>query len=169
MVLSLLLLVFMYFPRDVPEKAPEALCEGAYVSLQEDDRQAAYCLETPTGEALAQVSGVSMPCAEALRAEGALSPGEALTLRKVGEGCSVTRAWMPASQAMLLGIPVDINAASASDLEALPGIGPKTAQAIIEDRETRGPFSSVDDLVRVRGIGPKTLEKIRGLITVGSP
>ena len=63
-----------------------------------------------------------------------------------------------ASQA--LGSPVDINTADVAQLQALPGIGPKIAQRIVEER-SRGQFQSVDDLRRVAGIGPKTLEKLR--------
>jgi competence protein ComEA len=62
--------------------------------------------------------------------------------------------------------PVDVNRASAEELRRLPGVGPKTAQAILEER-ARGAFKSVDDLRRVRGIGPKTLDRLRPHVTVG--
>ena len=65
------------------------------------------------------------------------------------------------------GGPVNVNSASAEELEKLPGIGPKTAQAVVEDRERNGPFRSVDDLLRVKGIGPKKLEALRPLVTAG--
>ncbi|MEO0511298.1 MAG: ComEA family DNA-binding protein [Planctomycetota bacterium] len=55
---------------------------------------------------------------------------------------------------------VDVNTATAAELDLLPGIGPARAAAIIESRETKGPFRSVDDLQRVSGIGPKTAEKL---------
>ncbi len=61
---------------------------------------------------------------------------------------------------------ININTASAQELEALPSIGPVTAQAIIDYRTANGPFASVEDIVKVRGIGPATLEKIKPLITV---
>lgn len=61
---------------------------------------------------------------------------------------------------------LNINTASAAQLELLPGIGPALAQRIIADRAERGPFLSVDDLDRVRGIGPRTLERLRPLIRV---
>ena len=63
--------------------------------------------------------------------------------------------------------PIDINAAGAADLVALPGIGPVTAARIVEDRQARGPYRRVDDLLRVKGIGPKKLERIRPHIRVG--
>jgi competence protein ComEA len=62
--------------------------------------------------------------------------------------------------------PVDLNRASEADLEALPGIGPALAQAIIDHRSQHGPFRSVDDLADVRGIGPAKLEQLRPLVKV---
>jgi competence protein ComEA len=62
---------------------------------------------------------------------------------------------------------IDINTADAALLDTLPGVGPTTAQKIIEYREENGPFTRVDDLLKVPGIGPSTLEQIRSLVTVG--
>lgn len=61
---------------------------------------------------------------------------------------------------------VDLNTASASELEELPGVGPATAEAIIEHRETVGPFTSVDDLLDVRGIGEAKMAELRDLVRV---
>ena len=65
-----------------------------------------------------------------------------------------------------VGTSININRASASELEALPGVGPATADQIVRDRETNGPFASVDELTRVSGIGPATVEKLRDLASV---
>ncbi|WP_369374990.1 helix-hairpin-helix domain-containing protein [Promicromonospora sp. Populi] len=65
------------------------------------------------------------------------------------------------------GGTVDLNTADAVALEALPGVGPSIAQAIVEWREANGPFASVDELQDVPGIGPATLEEIRGSARVG--
>lgn len=63
--------------------------------------------------------------------------------------------------------PVDINTASAAEFERLPGIGPVTAEAIVEHRDRLGPFRSVESLQDVSGIGPVKLGGIRDLVTVG--
>jgi competence protein ComEA len=76
----------------------------------------------------------------------------------VGSGGGVTSA--PSG-------PIDLNTATAEELDALPGIGPATAAAIVSHRERNGPFSSVDGLLDVRGIGPAKLEALRDLVTVG--
>lgn len=64
------------------------------------------------------------------------------------------------------GSLVDLNAADATELQTLPGIGPALAERVIAWRETHGPFHSVDELAEVSGIGPATLERIRGQVTV---
>jgi competence protein ComEA len=63
--------------------------------------------------------------------------------------------------------PVDINRASAEELQRLPGVGPAMSARMIEARQQK-PFRAVDDLRRVHGIGPKTLERLRPLVTVGA-
>jgi competence protein ComEA len=62
--------------------------------------------------------------------------------------------------------PVNLNTATADALDALPGIGPATAAAIVADRAAHGPFRSVDDLGRVRGIGDAKLAQLRDLVAV---
>ena len=61
---------------------------------------------------------------------------------------------------------IDLNSASASELELLPQIGPILSQRIINYRKTKGKFQRIEDLVKVPGIGPKTFEKIKDFITV---
>jgi competence ComEA-like helix-hairpin-helix protein len=62
---------------------------------------------------------------------------------------------------------IDINIASAAQLELLPAIGPTLAARIVADREANGPFATVDDLGRVRGIGEKTLAGVRAFVVCG--
>ncbi len=75
-------------------------------------------------------------------------------------------AEVPSDAAASPSGPVDVNVATAADLEGLPGIGPATATAIVDDRTRNGPFASVDDLERVSGIGPAKLAALRDLVTV---
>ena len=67
----------------------------------------------------------------------------------------------PASTAI-----VNLNTASATDLEALPGIGAKTAARIVEYRQKNGPFKKVEELMNVRGVGEKNFLKLKPQITV---
>lgn len=64
------------------------------------------------------------------------------------------------------GAPVDLNAATEAELDALPGVGPVTAKAIIAWRETNGRFTDVEQLAEVDGIGPARLARLRELVTV---
>ncbi|MBT9171663.1 MAG: ComE operon protein 1 [Syntrophomonadaceae bacterium] len=61
---------------------------------------------------------------------------------------------------------ININTATADELEKLPGIGPARAQAIVREREQKGSFRRVEDLERVSGIGPKTVENLREHVKV---
>ena len=63
--------------------------------------------------------------------------------------------------------PVNLNTATSEQLQLVPGIGPVTADKILQMRKSYGAFKSVDDLRAVRGIGPKRLEKMRKYLTVG--
>jgi predicted flap endonuclease-1-like 5' DNA nuclease len=65
---------------------------------------------------------------------------------------------------LLWGLPLDVNHEDVRDLEALPGIGPGRARAIVAAR----PHCVLDDLDRVPGIGPATLRRLVGRVTVGA-
>ena len=65
--------------------------------------------------------------------------------------------------------PVNINTATSEQLQTVPGIGPATADKILQMRKSYGSFKSVDDLLAIRGIGPKRLDKMRKYLTVGKP
>ena len=64
------------------------------------------------------------------------------------------------------GAPVDLNTATAEQLEALPGVGPATSRAILAYRASHGRFRSVTELLEVPGIGPAKLEALRPLVRV---
>lgn len=63
--------------------------------------------------------------------------------------------------------PLDLNSATAEQLQQLPGIGPTLAKAIVTLREKSGPFRRVEDLLAVPRITRRTIEKIRPYVTVG--
>ncbi len=65
--------------------------------------------------------------------------------------------------------PVNLNTATSQELQQVPGIGPATADKILQMRKSYGAFKSVDDLLAIRGIGAKRLEKMRKYLTVGKP
>src|SRR5467141_2100616 len=61
--------------------------------------------------------------------------------------------------------PVDINSASAADLEKVPGLGPSLSRRIIEFRDKNGPYGTVEDLLKIQGIGEKSLSHFREYLT----
>ena len=117
--------------------APDAELDGLNLATPLTDGQRVYVPAVGEVDPLTVgAAGVELPPAEGSTAEGS-APG-----------------------------PIDINRATADELEQLPGVGPATATAIIDDRERNGPYATVDDLDRVPGIGPAKLEGIRDLVTV---
>jgi competence ComEA-like helix-hairpin-helix protein len=62
--------------------------------------------------------------------------------------------------------PININTAQSAELQQVPGIGPSTAEKILQTRKSYGSFKTVDDLLSIRGIGPQRLEKMRKYLTV---
>lgn len=62
---------------------------------------------------------------------------------------------------------VNINTALVDELDTLPGIGPSTAEKIVEYRDANGPFATIDEVMSVSGIGPAKFEQIQAFITVG--
>jgi competence ComEA-like helix-hairpin-helix protein len=77
-----------------------------------------------------------------------------------------TVARMSGSDLLTLGLKIDLNQATAADLEAIPGVGPVLGKHIVEFREGQGPFQKVEDLMAVKGLGHRKLEKIRQYLTV---
>jgi len=61
---------------------------------------------------------------------------------------------------------ININSASATELQSLPGIGKVTAERIIAYRTEKGAFTAIGDIVKVKGVGSKSYEKIKDLITI---
>ncbi len=59
------------------------------------------------------------------------------------------------------GLRIDVNSAEEAQLDLLPGIGPRLAARIVEERRMEGSFASLDELVRVAGLGPRLVERLR--------
>lgn len=106
----------------------------------------------------------------ALNLAAALSDGEKVHVPRQGEVMASGQTSLgPASGsdggASSSGV-ININTATAEELDSLPGIGPSTAAAIVEDRERNGPFASPEDLMRVSGIGEGKFSKLKDQIRV---
>ena len=68
--------------------------------------------------------------------------------------------------AMTKSATVDLNSASVTDLESLPGVGRRTAERIVEYRQKNGSFKKIEELMNVKGIGEKSFLKLKPFITV---
>lgn len=111
--------------------------------------------------------------ADAIAAAGGALPGTDLgylnLARKVGDGELIVVGGVPAGGAPSAGAAgqkVDLNVATAADLDALPGVGPVTAQRIVDYRTQHGPFHSIDELRQIDGIGAAKFEQLKDLVTV---
>ncbi len=100
-----------------------------------------------------------------------LNDGEQLYVPTIGEATPTTApvAAPARSGAASVTIPsgkININTASVTELDALPGIGPAMGQRIIDYRNQNGSFETIEDLKKVRGIGDKSFEELKDLVTV---
>ncbi len=102
---------------------------------------------------------------EALNLAAPLVDGTQVLVTKAGQAPAVAPAPDGSAPGAVSGL-LNVNTASAAELEALPGIGEVIAQRIVDHRTANGPFSSVDELLEVSGIGDAILGSIRELVTV---
>lgn len=136
--------------------------------------------ELPTGarvqQAVLAAGGVTADAdADAINLAAFVDDGDRIFMPRIGQPVPTVVAPtggggpgpgpLPAGTSVAAG-PLDLNDATADQLDGLPGVGPATAAAIVAHRETNGPFVSVEALLDVRGIGPAKLDAIRTLITV---
>ncbi|HMK92060.1 MAG TPA: helix-hairpin-helix domain-containing protein [Thermoleophilia bacterium] len=94
--------------------------------------------------------------------KGAAGAAAAAPAAPAGPGASDSAS----GAAAVPGAPVNLNTATLEQLDALPGVGPSTAQKIIDYRTANGGFKSVDDLNNVSGIGDVRFEALKDLVTV---
>lgn len=107
---------------------------------------------------------------DALNLARVLSDGEQVvvpTLEEAAGAQGADAAGAGASSGSAAGGRVNINRATAAELDTLPGVGPSTAEKIVADREANGPFATTEDLKRVSGIGDKKYEELADLVCVG--
>ena len=121
--------------------------------------------KTPSTTAGFRLIETETPPADTSAASQTDEPAETSASDTTSETTTV-RQTTTAAKATTPGV-ININTASQSQLETLPGIGPVKAAAIVAYRQEHGAFKSVEDLVKVSGIGKKTLETIQAHITVG--
>lgn len=94
-----------------------------------------------------------------------LTDGQQVRVPRVGEPAQTEPAETSAADSA--DSTININQADAATLDTLDGIGPATAEAIVEYRTTSGPFKRIEDIQDVKGIGPTLFSKIKDQITVG--
>jgi competence protein ComEA len=74
---------------------------------------------------------------------------------------------LPAGQALTVGQPINLNAATVDDLALLPGVGPELARALVDERQRLGHFTSWDQVDAVSGVGPARLETLQRACALG--
>jgi competence ComEA-like helix-hairpin-helix protein len=110
-------------------------------------------------------SGVAL-CADDARLAACGPVPAAAQVQLMREGCTITPQGMRSSTRLVLGMPLDLNRASARELALIDGLGERLAETIVAHRQANGPFASVDELDRVRGIGPAKLAVLRPFVGV---
>ena len=83
--------------------------------------------------------------------------------------CTLLLAQAAVSKKRPPSAPLDLNTATAAQLEQVPGIGPVTAKAIVQFREKSGRFERIEDLLAIRGISARKLGQIRPYVTLSKP
>jgi competence protein ComEA len=108
----------------------------------------------PTAKAQLSAVNLAAPVAD----------GEQVVVPGSGMGGGAAAAASPPGAGSSPSAPLDLNTATLEQLEALPGIGPVTAQKILDYRQQHGAFHSVDELQGVPGIGPAHMAQLKGLV-----
>ena len=160
---AVILLVKQYDSDFLPDLGPapvhgrlSAEIETASATASVDDSNARHSSNGPdTGRSTTGATDSGRP------STGATDSGRPSNGPDTGRSTTEVSAKSASSDGNLL---VPVNTAPASELQKLPGIGPKLAEAIIEYRTRSGPFKRVEQLLEVKGIGPAKLSRIRPLV-----
>jgi competence protein ComEA len=112
-----------------------------------------------------EAAGGGAPGADAdrLNLAGKLVDGQRVAVPRQGEPAPPEAATSAGAEAPTV---IDLNTATEAELDRLPGVGPATARAIVEERTRRGGFRSLRDLLRIRGIGERRLAELRSRLQV---
>ena len=93
----------------------------------------------------------------------------AVVLVFVGSPLLAQRATKPPVAATVVSTEVvNLNSATAAQIASLPGIGPKTAELVVQYRQKNGPFKKIEEIMNVRGVGEKSFLKIKDRLTVAA-
>jgi competence protein ComEA len=138
---------------------PAAAPPGLLVEVRGDvPRPGVYAVEPPTVRALLQAAG-----AEGRGDDRPLAPGEVVVV--AGDAVSVH----PTDDPLVVGLPIDPNAASVAALDAVPGVSTGVAESIVADRAAHGPYRSLDALRRAPGVSDAVIEALRPFVAVSDP
>jgi competence protein ComEA len=149
----------------VPKRAPRAASPLLVVDIAGAVRQPGL-VRIPHGarvaDAIARAGGfASSALRDAVNLAAPVADGQQVLVPARGSPASTVAAGTSASAS---GGPVSLSTASAEQLDALPGVGPVTAQKIVAYRQQHGPFTSVEGLDAISGIGPSRIADLKGLV-----
>ncbi|WP_236594742.1 ComEA family DNA-binding protein [Saccharothrix sp. 6-C] len=164
---ALVVALALWWERPVPETPPDLpVAEAAVVTQAEEQLVVNVVGLVPSPGLVTVPNGARV--ADALRAAGGANPGADLTplnlARKVTDGEQIAVGVAVPHQAGTTTEPLSLNTATKDQLDTLPGVGPVTAQRIVDRRQKRGPFTSLDQLGEIEGIGDAKLSKLRDLV-----
>jgi competence protein ComEA len=161
-------------PAPAPAVTPTSSTPGSVVVHVAGSVVAPGVYELPAGsrvaDAIAAAGGATADAEpDAMNLAAPVVDGDRIAVPRRGEPLPVSGAGgvshAATDGAEAIG-PVNVNTATIDQLDALPGVGPATAAAIVAHRDANGPFVRVEDLEAVRGIGPAKLDALRDLVTV---
>ena len=124
------------------------------------------CVEPTLTALVVAAGGLTGKAGLASDEDWLLKSGDKIVLRMDGVKVTISKTEMSAFYKIALGLPISINTESEDGLTALPGIGPRSAKAIVEERNKRGGFKNPKEISKVPGIGRKLYRKIRPYLTL---